>query len=101
MQQLPLALILIKFPNNSKGICVNIRVKASLNIAYRSGPRIMILGASGVGHPRESRDGLWHGAEAADDREPGEGAQDGHPLGSHKTNDTILDLLVLFFGIFL
>ena len=54
MQQLPLALILIKFPNNSKGICVNIRVKASLNIAYRSGPRIMILGASGVGHPRVS-----------------------------------------------
>lgn len=98
MRQLPLALILIKFPNNSKGICVNIRVKASLNIAYRSGPRIMILGASGVGHPR---DGLGPGAEAADDREPGEGAQDGHPLGSHKTNDTILDLLVLFFGIFL
>ncbi len=40
----------------------------------------MILGASGVGHPR---DGLGPGAEAADDREPGEGAQDGHPLGSH------------------
>ena len=80
MRQLPLALILIKFPNNSKGSSVNIRVKASLNIAYRSGPRIMILGASGVGHPR---DGLGPGAEAADDREPGEGAQDGHPLGSH------------------
>ena len=40
----------------------------------------MILGASGVGHPR---DGLGPGAEAADDREPGEGAQDGQPLGSH------------------
>ena len=46
MQQLPLALILIKFPNNSKGICVNIRVKASLNIAYRSGPRIMMASDS-------------------------------------------------------
>ena len=39
----------------------------------------MILGASGVGHPR---DGLGPGAEAADDREPGEGAQDGLPLAS-------------------
>ena len=80
MRQLPLALILIKFPNNSKGSSVNIRVKASLNIAYRSDPRIMIHGASGVGHPR---DGLGPGAEAADDRDPGEGAQNGRPLGSH------------------
>ena len=47
------------------------------------------------------QDGVGPGVEAADDREPSEGAQDGHPLGSHKTNDTILDLLVLFFGIFL
>ena len=84
MQQLPLALalILIKFPNNSKGSSVNMKsqVKVSSNIAYRSGPRIMILGATGVGQPWF---GVGAGAEAADDREPGEGAQDGHPLGSH------------------
>ena len=29
------------------------------------------------------QDGVGPSAEAADDREPGEGAQDGHPLGSH------------------
>ena len=82
--------------------------------------------APGVGQPR---DGVGPGDEAADDREPGEGAQDGHFLGSHLRCrlhaaaqrahclgagkfeltkptefilDTILDLLVLvFFCIFL
>ena len=80
MQQLPLALILIKFPNNSKGSTVNMKsqglVKHCLQV-WPQDPRR---------HRRRTtppRDGVGPGAEAADDREPGEGAQDGHPLGSH------------------
>ena len=40
----------------------------------------MFLGATGIG---QLQNGVRPGAEAADDREPGEGAQDGHFLGSH------------------
>ena len=40
----------------------------------------MILGATGVEQPWGG--GVRSGAEAADEQ-PSEGAQDGHPLGSH------------------
>ena len=67
MQQHPFPLILIKFQSNSKGSSVNMKSQGLVKHCLQVWPQ----------------DGVGPGAEAADDREPGEGAQDGHPLGSH------------------